>query len=171
MYNVYKDGGYGLDLVQDVSPNNGIKIHKLMPKHALILRPVYSLVNEMKFWVVSNPLLRTNAPKNRMYEANQNPKYECYKYTKGFIGVIVANVANYMEIIKILDRIWADLEYRVQNYLPNLGYFTQVILQAFIHMFYTIPFLYKFLIVVHVDVNSITRIYIHLTSMLLFSVV
>ena len=100
MYNVYKDGGYGLDLVQDVSPNNGVKMHKLLPKHALILRPVYSLVNEMKFWVVSNPLPRTNAPENRMYEANQNPKYECYKYTKGFIDVRVTNVANYKEIIK-----------------------------------------------------------------------
>ena len=121
IYNVYKDGEYGLDLVQDVSPNNDVKMHKLLPKHALILRPVYSLVNEMKFWVVSNPLPRTNAPENRMYEANQNPKYECYKYTKGFIGVIVTNVANNREIIKILDRNWADLEYRVQNYLPNWG--------------------------------------------------
>ena len=62
VYNVYKDGGYGLDLVQGVGLNNGVKMHKLLPKHALILRPVYSLVNEMKFWVVSNPLPRTNAP-------------------------------------------------------------------------------------------------------------
>ena len=118
---VYKDGGYGLDLVQNVSANNGVKMHKLLPKHALILRPVYSLINEMKFWAVSNPLPRTNVPENRMYEANQNPKYECYKYTKGFIGVRVANVANNREIIKILDRNWVDLEYRVQNYLPNRG--------------------------------------------------
>ena len=98
-----------------------MKLCKLLAKHELILRAVYSYVNEMKFWVISNPLPKTNAPKNRMYEHNENPKYECYKYTKGFIGVRLTNVANYRENIKILDRNWADFEYRVQNYPPNWG--------------------------------------------------
>ena len=49
--NIYKDGRFGLDLVQDENggPNNGVKLHKMLPKHALILRAIYSFVNEMKF--------------------------------------------------------------------------------------------------------------------------
>ena len=33
MYNVYKDDAFGLDLVQDGGPNNGVKLHKILAKH------------------------------------------------------------------------------------------------------------------------------------------
>ena len=38
MYNVYKDDRFGLDLVQDGGPgsNNGVLLHKILPKHSLI---------------------------------------------------------------------------------------------------------------------------------------
>ena len=80
---------------------------------------MYSFVNEMKFWVVSNPLPQVNAPECRMYEVNPNPSYKCLKYIKGFVGVRVSNVANYKEIIEILNRNWGEFEHRVQNYPPN----------------------------------------------------
>ena len=60
MYNVYKDEKFGLDLVQDEGPNNGVFLHNILPKHSLILRAIYLFVNEMKFWVVSNPLPQVN---------------------------------------------------------------------------------------------------------------
>ena len=39
IYNIYKDDRFGLDLVQDENggPNNGVKLCKILPKHALIL--------------------------------------------------------------------------------------------------------------------------------------
>ena len=37
LYNVYKDDAIGLDLVQDGGPNNGVKLHKILAKHSLIL--------------------------------------------------------------------------------------------------------------------------------------
>ena len=38
-YNVYKDDRFGLGLVQDGGPgsNNGVLLHKILPKHSLIL--------------------------------------------------------------------------------------------------------------------------------------
>ena len=50
-----------------------------------------------------------------MYEVNPNPNYPTMKYTKGFIGTIVANIQNYREIIQILERNWKTFEYRVQD--------------------------------------------------------
>ena len=96
IYNIYKDDKFGLDLVQDGGPNNGVKLHKILPKHSLI-------------WVVSNPLPQVNAPEYRMYEVNPNSSYKCFKYTKGFVGIRVSNVANYKEIIEILNRNWVNL--------------------------------------------------------------
>ena len=73
----------------------------------------------MKFWVISNPLPQVN--KFDMYAVNPNPTYPCFKYTKGFIGIRVANVHNYKAIIDLSNCNWGELEYRVQNYPPNLA--------------------------------------------------
>ena len=104
VHNVYKDDRYGLDLIQDEGPgsNNGVFLHKMLPKHSLIVRAIYASVAEMKFWVVSNPLPQVNSAKYQMYAVNPNP-----------------NVHNYKAIIAILDHNWGQFEYRVQNYPPN----------------------------------------------------
>ena len=80
--NVYKDDRFGLDLMEDGGPgsNNGVFLHKILPKHSLILRAIFTYVNEMKFWVVSNPLPQVNSTKYQMYAVNPNPSYPCFKY-------------------------------------------------------------------------------------------
>ena len=113
VYNIFKDDGHGLDVLQELE-NGGVVLHKVLAKHAFILRAIYPYINEMKYFNVSNPLPSIGGVHN-MYEENDFPNYESLKYTKGFIGVRVQNVANYKCIIKILDRNWMELEHRVQG--------------------------------------------------------
>ena len=87
---MFKDDSYGLDLIQDIG-QNGILMHKFLAKHSFILRGIYSFVNEMKFWNISN-LLRTAGEKYSMYA-----------------------------IIDILDRNWVEFEYWVRDSPPNWG--------------------------------------------------
>ena len=120
MYNVFKDDSHGIDLVQDIGPNNGILFHKFLAKHAFILRAIYGYVNEMKFWVISNPLPAVGGLYSMyMYALNPNPIYPTLKYTNGFIGIRVVNIHNYRAIIEILECNWMELEYGVQDYPPN----------------------------------------------------
>ena len=56
IYNVFKDDGYGLDLIQDIGQNGGVLMHKFLLRHAFILRALYYYCNEMEYWDVSNPL-------------------------------------------------------------------------------------------------------------------
>ena len=114
MYNVFKDDGHGLDVLEELE-NGGVKLHKVLPKHAFILRALYLYINEMKYWNNSNPLPAIDRV-HRMYEENDSPNYQCLPYTKGFIGIRVQNVANYKSMIEILDRNWMEVEYRVQDY-------------------------------------------------------
>ena len=62
---------------------------------------MYTYVNEMKFWVVSNPLPQVNSPNYQMYAVNPNPNYPCHKYCRGFTGIRVSDVHNYKAIIDI----------------------------------------------------------------------
>ena len=55
LYNVFKDDGCGLDLIQD-GENGGVLMQTFLPRHAFILRALHCYCNEMKYWVVSNPL-------------------------------------------------------------------------------------------------------------------
>ena len=49
VYNVNKDDRFGMDLVQDGGPRSGVFLHKILPKHSLILRSIYTYVNEGNF--------------------------------------------------------------------------------------------------------------------------
>ena len=93
---------------------------QILAKHTIILRAIYGFVNEMKFWNISNPLPAVEGKYN-VYAVNPNPNYPTLKYSKGFIGIRVANIHNYRAIIDILDRNWMIFEYRVQDYPPNWG--------------------------------------------------
>ena len=55
IYNVFKDDGHGQDVLQELE-NGCEKLHKVLPKHAFILRALYPYINEMKYWNISNPL-------------------------------------------------------------------------------------------------------------------
>ena len=119
VYNVFKDDGHGLDLIQDRSTQDGgVLMHKFLPRHAFILRAVYSYCNEMKYWVISNPLPAVGGVYS-MYREDPNPNYPKLKYAKGFIGIRVSNVHNNKQIIDILERNWMEFQYRVQDYPPN----------------------------------------------------
>ena len=119
VYNVYKDDGFGLDLIQELE-NGGVLMHKFLQKHAFILRALYGYCNEMKYWVVSNPLPAVGGLYS-MYNPDPNPNYPKLKYAKGFIGIRVSNVHNYKHIIDILERNRMEFQYRVQDYPPNWG--------------------------------------------------
>ena len=93
VYNVYKDDGFGLDLIQELE-NGDALVHKFLWRHAYILRALYGYCNEMKYWVVSNPLPAVGRLYN-MYNVDPNPSYPKLKYAKGFIGIRVSNVHNY----------------------------------------------------------------------------
>ena len=55
VHNVFKDDGHGLDVLQELE-NGGVLLHKVLAKHAFILRAIYPYINEMKYFDVSNPL-------------------------------------------------------------------------------------------------------------------
>ena len=116
VYNIFKDDGHGLDVLQELE-NGDVLLHKVLAEHAFILRAIYPYINEMKYFNLSNPLPAIDRVHN-MYEENDCPNHDSLKYTKGFIGVRVQNVANYKCIMEILDRNWMELEYRVQDYKP-----------------------------------------------------
>ena len=78
VYNVYKDDGFGLNLIQELE-NGGALMHKFLRRHAYILRALYGYWHEMKYWVVSNPLPAVGGLYN-MYNADPNPSYPKLKY-------------------------------------------------------------------------------------------
>ena len=93
----------------------------MLAKHAFILRPVYEICNEMKFYNLTIPLPAVGGIHD-MFKANPIPiNYETLKYTKGYIGVRVTNVQNYKEIVEILDRNIHELQYLVQEIPPPWG--------------------------------------------------
>ena len=120
VYNVYKDDAHGLDLIQELE-NGGILMHKFLQRHAFILRALYYYCNEMKYWVISNPLPAVGGGVYSMYKEDPNPNYAKLKYAKGFIGIRVCNAYNYKQIIDILERNWMEFQYRFQDYPPNWG--------------------------------------------------
>ena len=73
VYNVYKDDGFVLDLIQELE-KGGALMHKFLPRHAYILRALYGYGNEMKYLVVSNPLPTVGRVYN-MYNVDPNPSY------------------------------------------------------------------------------------------------
>ena len=110
---------HGLDLIQELE-NGGVLLHKFLQRHAFILRAFYGYCNEMKYWVVSNPLPAVGGLYS-MYNVDPNPSYPKLKYAKGFIGIRVSNVHNYKQMIDILERNWMEFQYEVQDYPPNWG--------------------------------------------------
>ena len=92
IYNVYKDDSNGLDL-RSWTRQWCFVAQILLSRHTFILRAVYSYCNEMKFWVISNPLPAVGGVYS-MYAVNLNPNYPALKYTKGFIEIRVANIHN-----------------------------------------------------------------------------
>ena len=113
VHNVYKDDGFGLDLIQELE-NGGALMHKFLWRHAYIIRALYGYCNEIKYWVVNNWLPAVGRLYN-MYNVDPNPSYPKLKYAKGFIGIRISNVHNYKQIIDILDRNWMEFEYKVQD--------------------------------------------------------
>ena len=98
-YNVYKfDSTVDLEFFN--SDNN--KIKKMLAKHAFILRLMYEICNEMKFYNLTTPLPAVGGIYD-MFKANPNPiNYETLKYTKGNIGVRVPTCS----IIRKLLKFW-----------------------------------------------------------------
>ena len=93
----------------------------MLPKHSFILRPVYELSNEMKFYNLTTPLPAIGGIYD-MYNVNPNPNYPSLKYTKGFIGVRVTNVHNYKLIVDIFNRNEKELQFVVQDIPPPWGW-------------------------------------------------
>ena len=91
-------------------------MHKVLTKHAFILRAIYPYINEMKFFNISNPLPAIGGIYS-MYEEIDCPNYP--ENTRKASQELVQNVDNYKCIIEILDRNWMELEYRVQDYEPQ----------------------------------------------------
>ena len=124
-YNVYKsDSTVDLELFN--SDNN--KIEKMLAKYVFVLRPVYGICNwpNMLLYWWNSTILRTSLPAvggiHYMFKANPSPiNYETLKYTKGYIGVRVAKVQHYKEIVEILDRNTHELQYLVQEIPPPWG--------------------------------------------------
>ena len=89
----------------------------MLAKHAVILRLVYEICNEMKFYNLTTPLPAVGGIHD-MFKANRNLiNYETLKYTKGYIGVRVTNVQHYKEIVKNQH----ELQYLVQEIPPPWG--------------------------------------------------
>ena len=94
----------------------------MLAKHAFILRPVYEICNEMKFYNLTTPLPSVGGIHDMFKANNPNPiNYESLKYTKGYTGVRVTNVQHYKEIVEILDRNKHKLQYLVQEIPPPWG--------------------------------------------------
>ena len=89
----------------------------MLAKHACILRPVYELCNEMKYYNITTPLPAVDGI-YFMNKVSPNPNYPTLKYTKGFIGVRVTSVHNYKIIVEILDQNQNELQYLVQEIPP-----------------------------------------------------
>ena len=93
----------------------------MLPKHSMILRPVYELSNDMKFYNLTTPLPAIGGI-YYMGKVNPNLNYPSLKYTKGFIGVRVTNVHNYKLIVDIPKRNKKELQFVVQEIPPPWGW-------------------------------------------------
>ena len=93
LYYVYKDDGKtGLD-VDDWNLLNPEQ-YKILEKHTIILRAIYSYCTKMLYNNITNPLPAIGGLYS-MFKENDNPTYPMLKYTKGFVGVQVNNLHSY----------------------------------------------------------------------------
>ena len=139
LYNVYKDDSKtGLDVVDNWNEIGPVQ-YKILEKHSIILRAIYSFCTKMLYKNITNPLPAIGGL-YFMYELQDNPTYPKLKYTKGYIGVC------YMLCwVEILERNKEVFQYVVKDNCPIVvkGFCNYSVLiyqhlyMCFMHNFYS----------------------------------
>ena len=113
--NMYKVDSLGLDVVDDWNETDP-RQYKILEKHSLILRAIYSFCSKMLYRNITNPLPAIGGLYS-MYELQDNPTYPKLKYSKGYVGMQVNNLS-YKNVVEILECNKEVFQYVVKENCP-----------------------------------------------------
>ena len=91
--------------------------YKILEKHCLILRAIYSFCSKMLYKHIINPLPAVGGLYD-MYELQDNPTYPKLKYTNSYVGMQLNSLLSYKNVVDILECNKEVFQYVVKENCP-----------------------------------------------------